>query len=99
MIGVDRDRDALDARARPCWRRGTSASTSCTPTIARFDDVLDRAAIPSVDGALADPGVSSLQFDAPGRGFSFQRDEPLDMRMDRTAGDTAADLRRAPERA
>src|SRR5689334_16385675 len=33
-----------------------------------------------------------MQFDAPGRGFSFQRDEPLDMRMDRTGGETAADL-------
>jgi 16S rRNA (cytosine1402-N4)-methyltransferase len=33
-----------------------------------------------------------MQFDAPGRGFSFQRDEPLDMRMDRSGGDTAADL-------
>jgi 16S rRNA (cytosine1402-N4)-methyltransferase len=45
-----------------------------------------------VDGALADLGVSSLQFDAPGRGFSFMRDEPLDMRMDTTQGETAADL-------
>ena len=33
-----------------------------------------------------------MQFDTPGRGFSFQRDEPLDMRMDRSGGDTAADL-------
>jgi len=36
--------------------------------------------------------VSSMQFDAPGRGFSFQRDEPLDMRMDQSGGDTAAAL-------
>ena len=58
-----------------------------------LDDVLDaRGTSRQVDGALADLGVSSMQFDAPGRGFSFQRDEPLDMRMDRTTGETAADL-------
>src|SRR5207249_11279610 len=55
-------------------------------------EVLDARRIERVDGALADLGVSSMQFDAPGRGFSFQRDEPLDMRMDRTGGETAADL-------
>src|SRR5262249_60292461 len=48
--------------------------------------------IPRLAGALADLGVSSLQFDAAGRGFSFQRDEPLDMRMDQSSGETAADL-------
>jgi 16S rRNA (cytosine1402-N4)-methyltransferase len=45
-----------------------------------------------VNGVLADLGVSSMQLEAEGRGFSFRRDEPLDMRMDRSAGETAAEL-------
>ena len=54
--------------------------------------VLQARGINAIDGGLADLGVSSMQFDADGRGFSFRRDEPLDMRMDQTQGPTAADL-------
>jgi len=91
VIGLDRDLDAL-AQARETlapWRDRIELVHADYRTLA---DVLDSRHIATVDGALADLGVSSLQFDAPGRGFSFQRDEPLDMRMDRSAGETAADL-------
>ncbi|HZR22796.1 MAG TPA: 16S rRNA (cytosine(1402)-N(4))-methyltransferase RsmH [Vicinamibacterales bacterium] len=98
IIGFDRDQDAL-AIARDTltpWRDRVELVHADYREIA---DVLDARQIDRIDGALADLGVSSLQFDALGRGFSFQRDEPLDMRMDRSAGDTAADLvARATER-
>jgi len=98
LIGLDRDLDALELA------RQTLAPWSDRVELVHADyrslgDVLDRRQVRLVDGTLADLGVSSLQFDAPGRGFSFQRDEPLDMRMDRSEGDTAADLvARASER-
>ena len=91
IIGLDRDQDALGgARVKLApWLQRVDFVHS---DFRALDSVLDRLGVPLVDGALADLGVSSLQLDAPGRGFSFQRDEPLDMRMDRTGGETAADL-------
>ena len=91
VIGLDRDLDAL-ARARDTLAPWNDRVELVHADYRSIDEVLDSRRIAHVDGALADLGVSSLQFDAPGRGFSFQRDEPLDMRMDRTAGETAADL-------
>ena len=91
VIGLDRDLDAL-ARARDTLASWGDRVELVHADYRAIDEVLDSRQITHVDGTLADLGVSSMQFDAPGRGFSFQRDEPLDMRMDRTGGDTAADL-------
>jgi 16S rRNA (cytosine1402-N4)-methyltransferase len=91
LVGLDRDLDALARAAETLapWRERVELVHADYRTIA---DVLDQRQIAVVDGTLADLGVSSMQFDAPGRGFSFQRDEPLDMRMDRSQGETAADF-------
>jgi 16S rRNA (cytosine1402-N4)-methyltransferase len=98
IIGLDRDRTAL-ALARETLAPWADQVDLVHADYRALDEVLDARAIAQIDGALADLGVSSMQFDAPGRGFSFQRDEPLDMRMDQSAGDTAADLiARAQER-
>ena len=91
VIGLDRDLDALD-QARTALSAFADRVDLAHADYRTIDEVLDRRGIDRVDGALADLGVSSMQFDAPGRGFSFQRDEPLDMRMDRTTDTTAAAL-------
>jgi 16S rRNA (cytosine1402-N4)-methyltransferase len=91
VIGLDRDTDAL-ARARAVLAEWSDRVELVHADYRMLEDVLDSRRIDLVDGTLADLGVSSMQLDAPGRGFSFQRDERLDMRMDRTTGETAADL-------
>ena len=91
VIGFDRDVEAL-AAARIALAPWGDRVELVHADYRSFDEVLDRQGVGPIDGALADLGVSSLQLDSPGRGFSFQRDEPLDMRMDTTTGETAADL-------
>ncbi len=91
IIGLDRDAEALD-RAREALAPWLERVELVHADYRSIEAVLDRLGVAVVDGALADLGVSSMQLDEPGRGFSFQRDEPLDMRMDRSAGETAADL-------
>jgi 16S rRNA (cytosine1402-N4)-methyltransferase len=91
LIGLDRDAMALAiARERlaPFGDRVELVHTDYR----EFAKVLDAREIGSVAGVLADFGLSSMQLDSPGRGFSFRRDDPLDMRMDTSAGPTAADL-------
>jgi 16S rRNA (cytosine1402-N4)-methyltransferase len=91
IIGLDRDAEALD-RARENLAPWVDRVDLVHADFRSIDVVLDRLGIALVDGALADLGVSSLQLEAPARGFSFQRDEWLDMRMDRGSGQSAADL-------
>ena len=91
LLGLDRDADAL-AFARQELAAYADRVELVHADYRGLSDVLDARGIQQVDGALADLGVSSMQLDADGRGFSFRRDEPLDMRMDRSAGATASEL-------
>lgn len=91
LMGFDRDPAALQhaAAALAEWKDRVEFVHADYRELAT---VLDARGVTSVSGVLADLGVSSMQLDSEGRGFSFRRDEPLDMRMDRTQGATAAEL-------
>jgi len=91
VIGLDRDPAALAIAAETlsAYRDRVELVHSDYRAIA---SVLDARGIERVDGTLADMGMSSYQLEAEGRGFSFQREDPLDMRMDTTSGPTAGDL-------
>jgi 16S rRNA (cytosine1402-N4)-methyltransferase len=93
LIGLDRDPAAL-AHARTTLEAYGDRVELVHSDYRAIEHQLDARGIRTVDGILADLGVSSMQLDAEGRGFSFRRDEPLDMRMDTTAGPTAAEALR-----
>jgi 16S rRNA (cytosine1402-N4)-methyltransferase len=97
LIGLDRDESALAEAGRALAAWGDRV-TLRHADYRDLRDVLTSLKVTAVDGILADLGVSSLQLDAAGRGFSFRRDEPLDMRMDRsTMPDAATWLREVEE--
>lgn len=87
LYGFDQDEAAL------AIARQTLADYGEQVTLyhANFDQ-MSRYDLPKADSILLDLGVSSMHLDQPERGFSFQQDGPLDMRMDTSQGDTAADL-------
>jgi 16S rRNA (cytosine1402-N4)-methyltransferase len=91
VIGLDRDTDALALAGADLASFGNRAEL-VHADYRSIAHVLAERGVGTIDGALADLGVSSLQFDSEGGGFSFRRDEPLDMRMDRSSGPTAAHL-------
>ena len=97
VLGIDRDPRSVDAARRRLIGYGDRAQIM-HGNYADMGDLARQAGIGRVDGVLLDLGFSSRQVDAAGYGFSFQRDEPLDMRYD-TVGSTAADfLNHADER-
>jgi 16S rRNA (cytosine1402-N4)-methyltransferase len=91
LIGIDRDPDAL-AIAREALGGYGDRVTLVHADYRDLAAVLSAQGVAAVAGLLADLGVSSMQLDAEGRGFSFRRDEPLDMRMDTSSGQTAAEV-------
>jgi 16S rRNA (cytosine1402-N4)-methyltransferase len=91
VLGIDRDEEAL----RLARERLTEFGGRFRAVRADFREltrVLATAEVKTVRGILADLGVSSLQLDSPSRGFSFRYEAPLDMRMDMSSGETAAEL-------
>lgn len=88
LFGCDRDGAAIEAaRQRLAGFAGRFELRQ-----GNYAELSDWVAAGSCDGVLLDLGVSSPQLDVAERGFSFQQDGPLDMRMDRSQGPTAADL-------
>ncbi len=91
LIGLDRDENAIEIATE----RLKNAPCKVDICHSRYSDMLTalkKLGVSGVDGVLLDIGVSSMQLDRAERGFSFMREGPLDMRMDKSSGMTAADI-------
>jgi len=91
VLGIDRDEEALELARQRLAHYG-SRFRAVHADFRELTRVLATAKVSQVHGILADLGVSSLQLDSLSRGFSFRHEAPLDMRMDMSKGETAAEL-------
>ncbi|WP_326555576.1 16S rRNA (cytosine(1402)-N(4))-methyltransferase RsmH [Micromonospora sp. NBC_01813] len=91
LVGLDRDEEAL-AHSRARLSRFADRIHLVHAVYDELPAVLDQLELSGVDTVLFDLGVSSLQLDAPDRGFSYARDTALDMRMDQGRGTTAEEV-------
>ena len=95
LIGFDRDPKALDLAGQRLQQLGSELGAAMPKTTLigkAFSEVAEHVKPKSLDGLLADFGVSSMQIDEAERGFSFQADGPLDMRQDTRQAVTAAQV-------
>jgi len=97
LYGIDRDETAIAAATERLQQYPGFHAIHGNFHDARR--LLEEAGAPKLDGVLLDLGVSSPQLDTPERGFSYHEDAPLDMRMDRSQGRTAAELLNTAEEA
>ena len=88
VLGIDRDEQAIEE----VEAQGIRGLTVRRGNHSEIERIVNENGWGEVDGVLLDLGVSSPQLDEAGRGFSFMREGPLDMRMDRSSGLSAADL-------
>jgi 16S rRNA (cytosine1402-N4)-methyltransferase len=92
ILGLDRDPVALDAARSRLSLFGDRITLIRSPFSALASIVEARPDLAPLSGVLLDLGVSSPQLDQAGRGFSFRADGPIDMRMDQSSGDSAAEV-------